>query len=402
MSLEILLWLLSVPAVTLTHELGHALAARPAGYRVSSFGIGHGAPIFRRHLPGGAVLHVGRWVFSGGACVAIPVDPLPRRRWLYQSGGLLAQALLAIVLLHGALVPTSPLRLAAAFNLLVLAFNLLPWRVGPHASDGWTLVAGWWTSGRQGQLTHRRAELERLLRHQRQVGAALGEAWCTLSLAWIDALVGRPPRLPEIDEVLLSFDPQVEVLHALVAANVDRRVGRPLAALHRIRSLRQATLHQRSEILTDLLTLLEARCYIDLGEPRLAWRALARVAGVGGAVGLEAAAVRVEAALVAVDLEVGTVPDLEAQAFRLARHVDGGFVDPAAAICALWEAAQRLVREGRGEAGLVLARRARRAAERLLSEVPPADRRPLAERMGELGRVIGDPRVGAEGDRGEA
>ncbi|MCB9795036.1 MAG: site-2 protease family protein [Alphaproteobacteria bacterium] len=388
MTLEILVWLCSVPLVTLAHEAGHALAARPAGYRVSSFGLGHGPPLARWRLDDGAVLYLGRWLLSGGACVAIPVDPVPQRRWLYQSGGLLAQLALALPLAHGLLVPGSPLRLAATFNLLALAFNLLPWRLGDHASDGWTLLAGWWSSGRRGQLTSRRRELERLLAHQRMVGAALGEAWCRLSLAWVDALVGRPPHLPHIDEVLLSFDPQVEALHALVAASVDRRAGRPLAALHRVRSLRDATLSERSESLIDLLTLLEARCYIDLREPRLTQRALARIAGVGGAVGLEAAAVRVELALVAFEQELCSLAELEAEAFRLARRIDGGFVDPAAAVCALWEASQRLAEEGRGEASVVLGRRARRAGERLLAEAPAADRAPLAERMGALGPVL--------------
>ena len=46
-------------AVTL-HEAGHALFARMAGYRVTSLGLGSGAPFFRAALPGGALFFLCR------------------------------------------------------------------------------------------------------------------------------------------------------------------------------------------------------------------------------------------------------------------------------------------------------------------------------------------------------
>ena len=77
--------------VVLIHELGHALLAPEGGYRVTSFGVGAGRPLFRTRLSGGVVFFVAPMVLVGGSCTAIPVGPAgPRRAW-FHGGGLIAQ-----------------------------------------------------------------------------------------------------------------------------------------------------------------------------------------------------------------------------------------------------------------------------------------------------------------------
>ena len=124
--------------VVLIHELGHALLAPEGGYRVTSFGVGAGRPLFRTRLSGGVVFFVAPMVLVGGSCTAIPVGPAgPRRAW-FHGGGLIAQGLLALLLFF---LPTHWLidRLWQ-FNLLVAATNAIPWRLGAVASDGWYIV----------------------------------------------------------------------------------------------------------------------------------------------------------------------------------------------------------------------------------------------------------------------
>ncbi|MCB9761717.1 MAG: site-2 protease family protein [Alphaproteobacteria bacterium] len=387
MSAPVLLWLLSAPLIAVLHEAGHALAAKPAGYRVTSFGVGHGRPLLRWRSPSGVVFYLGRWVLAGGLCVAIPVDPVPRRRWLYHAGGLVAQGLLALALLPATLDPASPLRMVAAFNLMVLAFNLLPWRLGAYASDGWQLFVERFASGRAGQLYSQRREIERILRYEEQVGATLGVAWCRLMLDWIDVTVGREgPRRP-VDEFLIAFDPHVEALDATVSAERHRAEGRPLAGLYVVRRMREAYGARLSDAVDDLLTLSEARCYLDLGEPRMALAALAGVAGVGGVVARDAAVIRVGAALVARQAGTGSLAELEAAAFRLAPRIEGAFLDAPEAARTLWAAAQRLADEGRIAASEVLAARARRAATRMIGAAQLDDRLPIARRLGQVAGV---------------
>ena len=81
---ELIALLVYAPCVVLLHELGHAIAARPGGYRVTSFGIGLGAPLWTLPLRDGVVLHVDWWVLAGGACTAIPAEPpTARRAWFH-------------------------------------------------------------------------------------------------------------------------------------------------------------------------------------------------------------------------------------------------------------------------------------------------------------------------------
>lgn len=135
-ALGLLAW---VPVISLVHEAGHAVLARPAGFRVTSFGVGRGRPLARFRGPGGVVVAVRLWIFAGGACVAIPRGPGPRARAaLFHAGGALAQLALAVLLALSDAPWSTPV---AQFNWMVLVFNLVPWRFGGFASDGWWIVA---------------------------------------------------------------------------------------------------------------------------------------------------------------------------------------------------------------------------------------------------------------------
>lgn len=385
MPLETLVWLLSVPVIAVLHEAGHALAARPAGYRVTSFGVGHGVPLVRWRTRRGVIVYLGRWLISGGACVAIPVDPQPKRRWLYHSGGLLLQALLALGLWP--LLRVWPeLRGAWAFNLLVIAWNLLPIRVGAYATDGWHLLAPWLGPLRSGPLYAERRGVQGVLRVEERVQAPLGVTWCRLMLKWMDVLVGADDDGWEPDEVLLISEPRLEALHTYVRAERHRVEGRSLASLALIDALKQAfgaTLPERSQ---DLISLAEARAWLAQGAPRRASEAVARVAGAPGAVANDAVAIQLEIALQGDDAD-----RVQRAALRLSDCVGRPFMDGPAAIVALWDAAVHLKHAGQLQLADELAAVARRAAGRAVGSAVPDDRVALACRLGQVAGVRTEP-----------
>lgn len=340
------------PGIALVHELGHALAARPAGFRVTSFGVGRGRPILRLRGPGGVSLSVRLWVPLGGTCVAIPRGPGVRRRAaLFHSGGAIAQVLLAVVLLA---LDGATADLIARFNLLVLAWNLLPWRIAGHASDGWWIVRSLrGGSGGPGLLVRRRGELARLLGWERAQSSPVGVWYARLLLAWIDLQMRRLDRadaffLEEHPEAIL--DGPMDAMHHALVAEWHRLHGRPLAAIWVLRQVREARGDDLPPETQDLLCLAEGRTWLELGELARARAALARLAGVAGFAGPDARVLRLEVALVEQDpIEV------EAAVSRLgAPH---GVLDPVAALAALRQAAALLD----GPAG----QRARSAAEAL-------------------------------------
>lgn len=363
------------PGIALVHELGHALAARPAGYRVTSFGVGRGRPILRLRGPGGILLSVRLWVPLGGTCVAIPRGPGARRRAaLFHAGGAIAQLLLAALLLafDGPIVD-----LVARFNLLVLAWNVLPWRVAGHASDGWWIVRNLHgVAGGPGLLVRRRPELRRLLAWEQAQSSPVGTWYARLLLAWIDLQVRRLDRadaffVEEHPEAVL--DGPMDAMHHALVAEWHRLRGRPLAALWVLRQVRAARGDDLPPETEDLLCLAEGRTWLQLGEGPRARAALARLAGVAGFAGPDARVLRLELALVDEDLD-----EIEAAVARVG--VAQGLVDPVAAISALRRAAARL--DGAGSV------RAQNAAhelrERLESGVDAGLRADLDDALREL------------------
>jgi hypothetical protein len=374
----LLVLLAAAPVITTVHEAGHALLAGPAGYRLTSFGVGHGRPLFAHRTRRGVVLYLGRRIWLGGVCVAIPVKVVPHRQRLYLAGGLLAQMLLAVVL-GFASQTWELLEVAAHFNLLVLAFNAVPWKFGGHSSDGWGLLAASIGAGRTGELIGQRERLQRIAAFEQNVGSAVGAAWCALMDGWIDVVTGQPSRaVSAIEAGVPRLEPDLESLHAYVGAERHRQEGAPLAGLRLIQSLRSAYGADLPDEAGDLVTIAEARLYLALEEPRRAEQLLAQVAGVSGLVGQDALSVRLEALLMR-----GTADQVESAARRLATRLPGRFLDAPQAVLALWEAAERLEEDGRVQAAEHLRRRARRKAASLVAIASTPDRLCLVHRLGE-------------------
>ena len=381
MAPEHLAWLISVPVIAVVHELGHALAARPAGYRVTSFGIGHGKPLLRWELRNGVIVYLGRWLISGGLCVAIPIDPVPARRWLYHSGGLILQGLLAL-LLWPLMQVVPALEYAFWFNLVVLGWNLLPVRFGGYATDGWQLVADWIRPETAGQFFSARREVERVLRFEERVQSPLGETWCRVFLRWMDLVCGLDDDDWRPDEVILLAEPQLEALHGYVLAERHRVEGRSLAALSTVHELRRAYGPEFLPVALDMLTLAEARAYLAQEEPRLAQQALARLAGAVGAVSRDALAVEVQAAMLR-----GEGSEVERSARRLSERLHEAFLDAPEAVRTLWTAAGWLKEEGRLDIAAELAAEARAGASRQIAAAAPSDKVAIAARLGEVAGV---------------
>lgn len=376
---SLLALLLAVPVVGTLHELGHALMARPAGFQITSFGLGRGRPLLRHQGRGGVVYYLSPWLLSGGVCVAIPLGHgTGKRAALYHGAGLLAQAALAVLL---SAVQKGPwLDGLASFNLTVLVWNLLPWRWGGLASDGWWLAMSLVSGMGPGRspLFAQRPALKRLLRFEEEVKSPLGTWYARMVLAWTGLLLGRErdPFFSE-DHAAWAVAPELDALHHYVVAEAHRLEGRPLAALREIRSLYSAYGPDLPSDSRDLLAISEARTWLALGEPRGARSVLAQVAGVGGLVGQDAASVLVEAALLD-----GRPDDLEVATRRLEGAVRGAFLDPPGAVRTLWEAGVALGAAGRREAAARAEKAAQRAAAALLASAAPEDRSPLILRIG--------------------
>jgi len=290
----------------------------------------------------------------------------------------MAQALLAVVLW---LLPNWWwVDAVASFNLLVLASNLLPWRVAGMASDGWWILAHLRRRGGGGPgLIGRRAVIGRILDFEGRARSPMGVWYAELMLAWTDLLVGRLVAADRFfaeahDEA--AIDPVLDALSQFVEASWHRARGRPLAALRLVRDVRRAYGSQLTQSSEDLLAVVEARTWLDLDEPDAARKALSQVAGAAGAVGGEAAVIRLEIAL--------RDQDIEAIA-RCTRHLghrwSGAVLDLPAAIRALSRGVEALGGPADVELGQ-LAAIANGAARRLLSQCDAPDRHSLASRLG--------------------
>jgi hypothetical protein len=212
------------------------------------------------------------------------------------------------------------------------------------------------------------------------VGSALGLAWCKLVLARIAVVCGRGE---EVGAFLSSKeqleDPYLEGMRAYVAAEWHRAERRPLASLQACSRARETLGQELPEFAGDLLHLAEARAYVALEEPGRARQCLSYVAGLGGAVGQEALAVRLEIAILSKEAEA-----VERSARRLMGGIRAPFFDAPQAVRSLWAAVEVLEADGRTQAAAECGLAARSAGMRLLSSAPAPERQDLAMRMGEV------------------
>lgn len=351
------------PVLVLLHELGHALFARAGGYRVTSFGIGLGKPVWTFHLSGNLVVHVDRWVVAGGACTAIPDGPPTTRRIWFHGGGLLVQAVLALVLL---VLPEHWLvDRVARFNALVAITNAVPWRLGASASDGWYILDAISGGRRSSNVLAQRSIFEHMAAREFAVDSPLGSAYADLCVTWTDVLAGRLEEAAEFfadDPPQTAAHPWTDALYHYVKAEWHREQGRPLAALSTARAGRAAVDPRLGADAVALLALAEARALVALDEPHAALKSIQRV--LGGPLAQQALPVALWCSLDA------PTEDLELATWKVARHASGPWLDPADAILALCEAADELAHRGclnaahsARDTATSLARRTLRAAE---------------------------------------
>jgi hypothetical protein len=379
LAVNLLAMLIYGPLLVILHEGGHALFARRGGYRVTSFGIGLGRPMWSIYLKGGVVFHIDRWVFAGGACTAIPVGQPSMKRMWFHGGGLIVQAVLA-----GLLMVLPPHWLVTGifwFNALVALHNLVPWRFGGMASDGWYLLDAATGGNRGGSVLTQRAVFERIAAREEAIGSPIGRVYSQICIAWTDILAGRPEdasALFEEDPPESLVDPWVDALYHYVQAEWHRASGRPLAALRVAREAHSDIDFEQNNEGAILMSLAEARALVDLDANAQAQRRLARAAGVGGPIGWQAAAILLWASL------DGETDDLELATWRVMRRRHEAWLDPGDPILALWNAADQLEERGRLNAARGARDAASTLARRTLRSVDEIDRVSLARRLGDV------------------
>lgn len=361
-------------AVVVLHELGHAASARWAGLRTTSFGVGAGSPI-ATFVIRGVVVHIDAWPV-GGSCVAVPTGPNGSRRWLFHAGGLLAQAALGLALL--AMPPHWLVERIASFNLLVAITNLVPWRVGDVASDGWYLLDAARGERRTGELVAQHRRLSALARREREVRSPVGSTYADIVVAWADLQRGRPDLardLLERDPPQTAIEPWFDILYTVVRAEWFRANARPLDALRAIRDARAAREPEAATAEDDVLTLSECRALLDLGAPDRALHGLSTVLGAAGPAGRQAATMLPRALLDA------SPADLDAATRRAIRAAAGALLDPVDAAATLDLAADALETTEH----FATARRARAASaalvERVVEALDPSDERHVLSRL---------------------
>jgi len=364
------------PLLVVLHEAGHALFARMGGYRVTSFGVGLGPPLWSLYLKGGVVLHVDRWIFAGGACTAIPIGPPSARRAWFHAGGLIVQAILAGILLT---LPSHWLVTGIFwFNALVALHNLVPWRFGGQASDGWYLLDALTGGHRGGSVLTQRASFERIARREARLQSPVGQVYSEICIAWADVLAGHPEdatALFQDDPPASILDPWVDALYHYVQAEWHRSQGRALAALRIARESHSAIDFSEHEDSAILMSLAEARALVDLQASSQAQRRLAQAAGTGGPIGWQAAVILLWANL------DGEIDDLEQATWRVTRRRHEAWLDPGDATLALWHASEQLEAQGRLRAAQGARDAAKTIARRTLRNVAEIDRVPLSKRL---------------------
>lgn len=380
------------PLLVLLHELGHAVFARRGGYRVTSFAVGLGRPMWSLYLRDGVVLHVDRWFFAGGACTAVPTGPPGRRRAWFHAGGFVAQAVLAVVLL---LLPPSWLSERILwFDLWVALTNAIPWRLGSQASDGWHLLDALTGAHRAGTVVAQRASLARMAAREEAAGSPVGTAWCDVCLAWSAVQLGETEqarRLLEGRGADATRLPWLDALFHVVQAEIHRVEARPLGAL--------AVLHEAAQLELDapgraLLRCAEARAWIDAGAPERARGVLGGLAGATGPLAHQAMGVWLWSQL------DGETADLELAVWHLERRRGEGWLDPLDAVQALRAAAEELDTRGRRPAARGARRTADRLMERTLLTLDEVDARQARMHVGDsLWHASEGIGAGSDGDR---
>ncbi|MCA9566968.1 MAG: site-2 protease family protein [Myxococcales bacterium] len=372
--LELIALFVYGPALVVLHELGHALFARPGGYRLTSFGVGLGRPIWRIVLSGPVVVHLDRWFFAGGAATAIPDGPPTTKRIWFHGGGLILQGVLAAVLL---VLPDHWLvERVARFNLLVALTNAIPWRLAGHASDGWYILDALSGGRRTGSVLSQRSVLEQLARREASIGSPLGTAYADLCVAWADVLSGRNEEAAEFfadEPPETAVHPWTDALFHYVKAEWHREEGRPLAALPTARAGRASLGDDLGTDAVALLALAEARALVALDEPAAARRALHRV--VGSPLAIQALPIVLWASLDA------NTEELEVATWKVARHEHEAWLDPGDPVLALCEAADELSHRGRVNAARAARETATRLARQTLRSADMQDRRTLSWRL---------------------
>lgn len=362
------------PLLVLLHEFGHALFAKAGGYRVTSFGVGLGTPMWRLQLNGNVVVHIDRWFIAGGACIAIPNGPPSRRRIWFHGGGLILQGLLAIVLL---MLPEHwMVDRVARFNLLVAVTNLLPWRMAGNASDGWYILDALSGGRRTGNLLTQRSIFEQMSARELANRSPMGLAYADLCVAWTDVLSGRLEEATEFfddDPPETASHPWTDALYHYVKAEWHRAHGRPLAALGTSREGRATLDSGLGSDAVALLALAEGRALVALDEPDAARRVLQRV--TDSPLALQALPVLLWSCL---DAET---EDLELATWKVARNLGGPWMDLSDPILALVEAAEELTKRGHLNAARSAAASATHLAQRALRAADIEDRRTLSYRL---------------------
>lgn len=371
------------PLIVLCHELGHAAFARRGGFRVTSFAVGMGRPLVRLGTVRGAVVWVGRWVFGGGFCVAIPITPTTGHRGWYYGGGLLVQLSLAVVLWAGS--DLWWVARAAQFNVLVFLTNAIPWRWQASASDGWMLLELVRGARSQSEILPQRAALKKVALRESVVESPLGEAWAGLCLAWGDVVAGDTDAAAEFLQAPpaeLALEPYVEGLRTYVTAEWHRRAGRPDDALATI--LTAPPTHKNTAI-HGFVALSHAAALLDIGDSTNARRVLDDVFAGPDFLVRQAVVLRLRAA------EGQTTEDVEHAAWRVLRHIDAAWLDPVQTVTALHDAALRLSRDNRAAAATGIHQAVQGLVVRTLNSAHADHQQPLQRQFAHLQPSASNP-----------
>jgi hypothetical protein len=139
---------------TIVHEIGHAIFARLAGYRVTSLGLGVGSPLMILQLPGNVLFYICRNNPLFGTCWTTTTETLTSfpRYTLRLMGGVIANLLVMALLISTRSLPFGWIGVALGlFNGFLAAINLLPFRArlnpqgSPISSDGMKVISAYFS-----------------------------------------------------------------------------------------------------------------------------------------------------------------------------------------------------------------------------------------------------------------
>ena len=379
---------LLVPFLLTVHAFGRAVVAQVGGFRISSIRLGRGKAMVGWSLSNGTLVQIGPWILFGAATSVYPrgLGMGLKAAWVL-GGGAWAQLCLAVLLFFGPQNPT--LELTATLNLLFLAWNLIPWKLGGVASDGWRMLVSMGGLGHVTPLLVAQTEAVALAQDMaKEHGDTLGLWNCRLRSVWIHLEMGQTQLVESFlgDQYPPNLACQELALAASLRSWLHRLERRPLAALREARvSGEQWTMSKEA---AGLMSLSEARAFVALGESGRAQKVLARAVGLGGVLGREALIVRLEAALIGEDLQ-----EMLGATYRVVKMVEqqlcaGLFLEASTAAATLWNAGQTLKQSVGQESleTLILSERALAAssilARRMVDAVPVGERSAFGRHLG--------------------